>query len=98
MRISLTNSSKLALVRVVVSTGVMVFPSITGLDSRGRLSLRVSISDFGTPGVLERIHHGFFHTHPFQMSLGEAAPQNIIDSGAEVLRRRDDTGELRQDV
>src|SRR5713101_9314487 len=93
MRISLTNSSKLALVSVVVSTGVMWSSFMAELRSAGRVraptptwSCRLLAADFGTPGVLERIHHGFFHTHLFQMSLGEAAPQNIIDSGAEVLR------------
>src|SRR2546426_12567167 len=40
----------------------------------------------GAAGVFERIHHGFFHAHLFQMSLGEAAPQNIEDGGGQILR------------
>src|SRR5437660_11853669 len=105
MRISLTNSSKLALVSVVVSTGVMWSSFMAELRSAGRVraptptwSCRLLAADFGTPSVLERIHHGFFHTYLFQMSLGKTAAQTTIDGCAEALCCRDVTGEVRSQV
>src|ERR1700751_4470063 len=57
-----------------------------------------SIPQLRAAGISERIHHGFFHPDFFQMSMPEAATQNLIDRDAQILGRRNLAGEFGQRV
>jgi hypothetical protein len=48
--------------------------------------------------VLERVHHGFFEPHLFQMRMAKATLQNVIGLNTKILRRGDLVGELSQRV
>src|SRR5579885_130169 len=81
--ISLTNSSKLALVRV----GVSVVDRVA-----------ILVPQFGASRILKGIHHSFFKAHLFQMSKAESAPQNIVDRDTEIFGCGNGIGELGKNI